>query len=50
MNIAVVLGYKLNKDASMDKLLVKRLNLLLKLYHTFLNFHFIFTIIFFIII
>ena len=31
MNIAVVLGYKLNKDASMDKLLVKRLNLLLKL-------------------
>lgn len=31
MNIAVVLGYKLNKDATMDYTLVKRLNLCLRL-------------------
>lgn len=31
MNVAVVLGYQLNLDGSMDKILVKRLNLALQL-------------------
>ncbi len=31
MNVAVVLGYQLNLDGSMDKILIKRLNLALQL-------------------
>lgn len=31
MNVVIVLGYKLNKDASMDELLIRRLNLCLRL-------------------
>lgn len=31
MTVAIVLGYKLNKDATMDEILIKRLDLCLKL-------------------